>query len=103
MDQLPGIQFRVFIMTPNRLLLFLQDPSPHACSDCFCVSVFDAERSVSATPETWENECADHATALGTFGFVCSHNFATRWVRHTFDTIAYVDACNNVGEVLENA
>ena len=33
------------------------------------------------------NECADHATALGTFGLVrMLINLATRWARHNLDT-----------------
>ena len=34
------------------------------------------------------NECADHAAALGLLGFISSHNDATRWCRHNFDTSA---------------
>ena len=34
------------------------------------------------------NECADHAAALGSLGFISSHNVATRWVRHNFDISA---------------
>ena len=34
------------------------------------------------------NECADHAAALGSLGLISSHNVATRWVRHNFDTSA---------------
>ena len=48
------------------------------------------------------NECADHAAALGAFGLVSSHNLATRWARHNFDTSACLGSCNNIGEVLEN-
>ena len=48
------------------------------------------------------NECVDHAAALGTFGLVSSHNLATRWARHNFDTSACFGSCNNIGEVLEN-
>ena len=48
------------------------------------------------------NECADHAAALGTFGFVSNHNLATRWVRHNFGTSACFGSCNNIGDVLEN-
>ena len=47
------------------------------------------------------NECAHHATALGTLDFVSNHNFATCWVRHNFDSSACFDACNNIGEVFE--
>ena len=47
------------------------------------------------------NECAEHAAALGTFGFVSNHNLATRWVRHNFDTSACFVPCNNIGDVLE--
>ena len=48
------------------------------------------------------NECADHAAALGSLGLVSSHNLATRWVSHSFDTSACFGDCNNIGEVLEN-
>ena len=34
------------------------------------------------------NECADHAAALGSLGLISSHNVATRWIRHNFDTSA---------------
>ena len=47
------------------------------------------------------NKCADHAATLGTLGLVSSHNLATRWARHNFDTSACFDSCNNIGEVLE--
>ena len=43
-----------------------------------------------------------HAAALGTFGFVFSHNLATRWARHNFDTYACFVSCNNIGDVSEN-
>ena len=39
--------------------------------------------------------------AHGTFGFVSSHNLATRWVRHNFDTSACFGSCDNIGDVLE--
>ena len=32
------------------------------------------------------NECADHATALGTSGFTSSHNVTTRCIHHNFDS-----------------
>ena len=49
------------------------------------------------------NECADHAVALGTFGFTSSHNVATRWIHNNFDGCFRVvfDGCNNITEVLE--
>ena len=47
------------------------------------------------------NECADHAAALGTFGLISSHNVATRWTRHNFDTSVRFDGCNNISETLE--
>ena len=37
------------------------------------------------------NECADHAAALGSLDLISSHNVATRWVRHNFDTSAYCE------------
>ena len=46
------------------------------------------------------NECADHATALGSLSLVSSHNLATRWVRHSFDTSTCFGDCTNIGEVL---
>ena len=48
------------------------------------------------------DECADHAAALGTLGFVSNHNLITSWVHHNFDTSSCFDACNNIGEALEN-
>ena len=47
------------------------------------------------------NECADHAAALGTFGLISSHNVATRWIRHNFDTSVCFNGCNNISETLE--
>ena len=47
------------------------------------------------------NECADHAAALGTFGLISSHNVATRWIRHNFDTSVSFDGCDNISEILE--
>ena len=43
----------------------------------------------------------DHAIALGSFGFISSHNVATRWGRHNFDTSACCDGCNSISEILE--
>ena len=45
--------------------------------------------------------CADHAAALCTFGLTSSHNVATRWIRHNFDTSFCFDDCNNISETLE--
>ena len=47
------------------------------------------------------NECADHAVALGSLGLISSHNVASRWVRHNFDTSACCDGCNNISEILK--
>ena len=47
------------------------------------------------------NECADHAAALGTSGFISSHNVATRWSRHNFDTSVCFGGCHNISETLE--
>ena len=47
------------------------------------------------------NECADHASAHGTFGLTSSHNVATRWIRNNFDASVCFDGCNNISEVLE--
>ena len=47
------------------------------------------------------NECADHAAALGSFGFISSHNDAARWGRHNFDTNALCDGCDNISEILD--
>ena len=43
-----------------------------------------------------ENECADHAAALGTFGLVSSHHLATRSVRHNCDTPACFGSCSTL-------
>ena len=48
-----------------------------------------------------DNECADHAAALGSLGLISSHNVLTRWVRHNFDTSAHCGDCNSISEVLE--
>ena len=53
------------------------------------------------TGDLGDNERADHATALGTFGLVSSHNLATRWAHHSFDTAACFASCSNIGDVLE--
>ena len=47
------------------------------------------------------DECADHAAALGSLGLISSHNVATLWVRHNFDTSAHCGDCNSISEVLE--
>ena len=47
------------------------------------------------------NECADHAAALGTFGLISSHNVATRWIHHNFDTTACFGGCHSITEILE--
>ena len=46
-------------------------------------------------------ECADHAAALGAFGFVSNHNLSTRWARHSFDSLSCFATCHNLGDVLE--
>ena len=48
-----------------------------------------------------DDECADHAAALGSLGLISSHNVATLWVRHNFDTSAHCGDCNSISEVLE--
>ena len=48
-----------------------------------------------------ENECADHAAALGTFGLISTHSVVTRWIRHNFDTSVCFDDCHNISENLE--
>ena len=45
------------------------------------------------------NECADHAAALVSLGLVSSHNLATRWVGHNFDTSACCGDCDSISEV----
>ena len=47
------------------------------------------------------NECADHAAALGSLGFISSQNDAARWGRRNFDTNALCEGCNNISEILE--
>ena len=47
------------------------------------------------------NECADHAAALGTLGFISSHNVTTRWIHHNFDADACLDGFHNIMEILE--
>ena len=42
------------------------------------------------------NECADHAAALGSLGFISNHNNTARWCRHNFDTNALCEGCNNI-------
>ena len=41
------------------------------------------------------------SAALGSLGLISSHNIATRWVRHNFDTSACCGDCNSISEVLE--
>ena len=43
------------------------------------------------------NECADHAAALGAFGFVSNHNFSTRWAYPSFDSNLCFAICHNFG------
>ena len=47
------------------------------------------------------NECADHAAALVSLGLISSHNVATRWFRHNFDTSACCDGCKSISRILE--
>ena len=47
------------------------------------------------------NECADHAAALGSLGFISSQNVATHWVHHNFDTSASCEGCNSISEIIE--
>ena len=47
------------------------------------------------------NKCAFHAAAHGTFGFISSHNIATRWFHHNFDANMCFNECSNIGDVLE--
>ena len=42
------------------------------------------------------NECADHAAALGTFGFVSNKNLSTRLFRYNFDTSACFGSCSKI-------
>ena len=51
--------------------------------------------------ETLGNECADHAAALGSLGFISSHNVTSWWVHHNFDTSAHIEGCNSISEFLE--
>ena len=44
---------------------------------------------------------ADDAAALGSLGLISSHNDATCWVRHNFDTSACCDGCISINEILE--
>ena len=45
------------------------------------------------------NECADHAAAHGSL--TSSHNVATRWVRHNFDTSTCCDGRSSISKILE--
>ena len=56
---------------------------------------------VKSHSENLGNECADHAAALGAFGFVSNHNLSTRWTRHSFDSASCFATCHNIGDVLE--
>ena len=44
------------------------------------------------------DECADHATALGTFGLTSNHNVATRWIHNNFDASVCFDGCKNIAK-----
>ena len=37
----------------------------------------------------WVTNVCDHAAALGTFGLTSSHNVATRWIHHNFESVAF--------------
>ena len=45
-----------------------------------------------------ENECADHAAALGALCFISSQNTNTRWVRPSFGSATLLGACGNMDE-----
>ena len=51
--------------------------------------------------ENLGNECADHAAALGAFGFVSKHNLSTRWARHSFESTSCFATCHNLEYVLD--
>ena len=54
----------------------------------------------TVTPGFWVMN-AGNAAALGSLGLMSSHNDATRWFRHDFDTSACCDGCNSISKILE--
>ena len=74
----------------------------HVSSRCYASSTdSDLPRNTRTAIGNLGNECADHAAALGAIGLVSTHNLATRWVRHNFDTPSSFGACNNIGQFMK--
>ena len=112
MVRLPVMRTRVFLMTPNMLLVFawarftpanMFNWRLHASGQCYAPNTdYGSPCNTCTDTANLGNGCADHAAALGSFGFISSHNVATRWVRHNSDTSACCDGCNSISEILEN-
>ena len=43
-----------------------------------------------------DNDCADHAAALGALGLVSNHNIVERWPLPRFDTVNLLSNCNDL-------
>ena len=92
----PGCLWFVYVMTLNMLPVcaWVRFKPAHMFN-------WHLHVSGTATLGTWVMYVLDHAAALGAFGLVSSHNLATRWARHNFDTSACFGSCNYSGEALE--
>ena len=72
----------------------------HVSGQCYAPNTGYGLPRNTCTDTNLGNECADHAAALGSLGLISSHNVATRWVRHNFDTSA-CRGWNSISEMLE--
>ena len=73
----------------------------HVSGQCYAPNTGYGLPRNTCTDTNLGNECADHAAALGSLGLLSSHNVATRWVRHNFDTSACRGGWNSISEMLE--
>ena len=102
---------RVFILTLNTLLVYAWARSKPALMFSWRLHVNGPSiapntgygspcNTCTVTPGFWVMN-AGHAAALGSLGLISSHNDASRWFRHNFDTSACCDGCNSISRILE--
>ena len=107
-----GMSSRAFISILCMLLVFAWARSrlAHMCNcwhsrvkdPWFSLSTnFDSPCNMCMVTMVFGDECADHAVALGTWGFTSSHNVTTRWIHHNFDATACFDGCHGIDEIWE--
>ena len=101
--RLPVMRTRVLLMTPSMLLVFAWARFRLARTASAFLPTVAAESpaQVYGLAGNLGNECADHAAALGAFGWVSNHNLSTRWTHHFFDSASCFATCYNLGDVLE--